>query len=779
MLDSTSETTDTAADGRRKPSQLAELKAGLLPEKRALAEDLRSLFGALGLSVRGYALRRHLDASSVTRYLNGERVPQWKFVAELIGDVREAAAPLTPEAEKALRDTHRAALRTNRRGSEIQNLQDRLASVDEETRRIKARERALEEALFDREKTLSESITRCHRLETRLDSQRSAHTADLALWKGEWEQLQDECGHLHQEVLFLQEALAVTRAELIAAEGECHRLETELETMAGLETRAGGVSSLMAALEAADRTATVSELLTVIGDLEARTQKAMARELVSSVSRSRRVEDVAALLTGLQRAGLHAHAEAALPALVMTRPVAETAAMAAELHRAGLEDYVATLLRSSIELHTPCDVIGLALLLRRGRLEEVTQTLLSAAFVVRTVTDVVAMTVWAAGTDAEPSTLAALGPAAAHRSSQEVVELSIALRNAGRDKHVESLRAAAAERRSAKDVVNVIECFMAKDMDTEADHVFALSQNRDVPHVLALARAMVQAGHSDRVASIVDHAVRHRPVDDVAAMIIDLYNTEHFPQAAQVLMSAVRRSAATAPCLFSALDKWYPGAEAVVHMVAASGSPENAAFLMACLESAGLHPLAEAVFRTTLMQRPTGHAGVFLQWLASSGTAAGREEALRERARAAHGPDTASLLLALVAARLSPAVDAVVQGAVTDAAAADVVMLIKQLRAVDHPTDPRAEEVIGRIAATVVDAWTTHKQVSLVITLSEIGLAHDAEFFTRRASERPNFKKNLKSEQTKHAQRVFSPKFWRKRPEDVEHEGGPVRAMRS
>ncbi len=138
MLDSTSETTDTTADGRRKSSQLAELKADLLPEKRALAEDLRALFGALGLSVR-YALRRHLDASSVTRYLNGERVPQWKFVAELIGDVREVAAPLTPEAEKALRDTHRAALRTNRRDSEIQNLQDRLASVDEETRRIKAR----------------------------------------------------------------------------------------------------------------------------------------------------------------------------------------------------------------------------------------------------------------------------------------------------------------------------------------------------------------------------------------------------------------------------------------------------------------------------------------------------------------------------------------------------------------------------------------------------------------------------------------------------------------
>ncbi|MGA5411368.1 hypothetical protein ACPCSC_29465 [Streptomyces lavendulocolor] len=762
MPDSSFQITDPATTGRGKAAQLASLRSDLPPERRALAEDLRALFGALGVSARRYAARRHLDASSVTRYLNGERVPPWDFVAGLAGDVREASAPLTAAAEKALRDTHRAALKTHRRSSEMQVLQDQLANADEETRRIKTRERALEEALFDREKSLSESMNRCQHLEMRLDDQRSAHKADLALWQGEYEQLRGECGDLRQEVLFLQEALAVTRAELIAAEGECQRLEAELDAMAQLESPGEGASSLMAALEAADRTTSVAELVAVVSDLEARTQKAMARELVSSASRSRRVEDVAALLSGLQQAGLQAHAEAALPALVMTRPATETAALAAELHHAGLDDCVATLLRSSIELHTPCDIVGLALILHRSQLTELTHSLLSAAFVVRTVTDVVAMTVWAAGTEGEPATLAALGPAAARRSPQEVVELSIALRSAGRDKHAESLQIAAAEQRSSKDIVHLIECFASKGMTLDADYVFAATQDRETRHVRGLVRALVQARHSDPAATVVDHAVRHWSVDDIASMIADFYSTEHFPQAAQALMGTLHHRPDAVTALFQALDRVPPGSEAVVEMAAASGSPEEAAYLLTCLESAELPSLAEVVFHSTLTQRPTGHAGLFLQVLGRYGAAAGQETALHDRARKAYGPDMARLLLALAATAMSRAISSVVRGAIADREPTEVVLLIKQLHAVDHPLSPRADDVLEHINDSVVDTWPVAKQAALVIALLEADLAGDAELLTKRASAQPRFKGTLKHEQTKHTQRVLSLRFWRK-----------------
>ncbi|MBB4986457.1 MULTISPECIES: hypothetical protein [Streptomyces] len=762
MPDRTVEMTDTNPDRRRKPAQLAALKDGLPAEKRALAEDLRALFGALGISVRRYAARRHLDASSVTRYLNGERVPPWEFVADLVGTVREVSAPLTPQAEAALRETHRTALKSNRRSSKVQELQDELADVDEESRRIRTRQRALEEALLDRERSLSDSLRRCENLELKLDEQQSAHRADVALWEGEYEQLQSECGDLRQEVLFLQEALAVTRAELIAAEEQCHRLEAELDALAELERPGEGASSLMAALEAADRTASVAELVAVVGDLEARTQQAMARELVSSASRSRRVEEVAALLSGLRQAGLHAHAETAVPALVMTRPVAETAALAAALHRAGFEDGVATLLRSSVELHAPCDIIGLCLGLHRDQLGELAESLLGAAFVVRTVTDVVAVVVWAAGTEVEPATLSALGLAAGHRSAQELAELTVALRNAGRDGHARSLHDAVADRGAAKDVVTTVECFTARGLTEDADRILAATQDRGVSHVLSLVRCLVQAGYGAAAAEIVDRAVERWQVDEIAGLIAALYSTDCFSQASQALMGAMRLSAESTRFLFRYLDDVYPGAEAVVEMVSASGSPERAAYLLTSLDRGGLPSLAEAVFQQTVEQRPTGYAGLFLQVLAVSDAAVMRESALYDRACADPGPEMAPLLLALAAARLFPAVDAVARGCAGSRDPGGLVLLLKRLHHLDHPSQPRAESVVVRIVETVVDGWEVDEQVNLAVALAQAGLAQDADLFTRQASGRPRFRNALRNEQNKHAQKVFSRTFWRK-----------------
>ncbi|MYT92401.1 hypothetical protein GTY40_15310 [Streptomyces sp. SID8359] len=768
MSDSAVEITAPKPTGPGRPLTLAALKEGLAPEKRALAEDLRALFGALDVSVRRYAVRRHLDASSVTRYLSGERVPPWEFVAGLIGDVREVSAPLTPAAEAALHETHRAALKTNRRSSEMQTLQDELAVADEETRRIKARQRALEEAIVDRERTLQESVSRCRRLEVQIDEEQSAHRADIALWEGEYEQIRRECHDLSQEVLFLQEALAVARAELIAAEGQCHQLEADLDAMSRLEGRGEGASSLMAALEAANSTASVAELVQVVGDLEARTQQAMARELVSAASRSRRVEEVAALLSGLQEAGLPAHADTAIPALVMTRPVAETAALAGALHRAGFEDGVAALLRASVELHSPCDVIGLCLGLHRDQLDELAESLLAAAFVVRPVAEAVAIAVWAAGTEVEQATVTALGPAFGRRGAQELVELSIALRAAGRHRHADTLPTAVAERRDARAVVNVIECFTDRGLASEADRVFAVAQERSVPHVLALVRALVQGRHSGAVGGVVEQAVARWSAREIATMITDLYNTDHFPQAAQALMSALHSPTVETRLLLHQVDEVSPGAEAVVGMVADTGSPERAAHLLLCLESGGLPLLAEVVFEQTLTHKPTGHTGQFLGVLAQSGAAVMSEAGLYERACSAAGPDMAPLLLALATARQDKAVASVALGCIRTHDLSDLVVLLRQLHKLDNPIQPRGADVVDQIVGAVVQNWPMEDQASLVVALAQAGLPRDSALLTHRAAaSRPKFRSLLRHEQTKHAQKVLSRTFWRKGPTTV------------
>ncbi|NUH36475.1 tetratricopeptide repeat protein [Streptomyces samsunensis] len=283
--------------------RLAPLKDGLAPEKQALAEDLRRAFLTLGISVRRYAVRRYLNPSTVTRYLNGERIPPWDFVAGVIADVQEAHAPLTPEAKETLRVLHRDAVKAKQHSSEVQALQAKLAEADEKTQRITTRQRVLQEALRDRESRLASVRGRCRNLETQFEEQRLAHRAQVQLSQVAYQRLQEECGDLHEQVVYLQEALATTRAELMAVENRCHRLETRLETVQELyrdereddETR----SIIWRLRELADHGSSAFELVRAVGDLELRTRQTMENKLSPSASQSRTIEELVGLLAAL------------------------------------------------------------------------------------------------------------------------------------------------------------------------------------------------------------------------------------------------------------------------------------------------------------------------------------------------------------------------------------------------------------------------------------------------------------------------------------------------
>lgn len=283
--------------------RLAPLKDGLAPEKQALAEDLRRVFLTLGISVRRYSVRRYLNPSTVTRYLNGERIPPWDFVAGVIADAQETYAPLTPEAETALRELHQNAVKTNQHSSEVQALQAKLAEADEETRRITTRQRTLREALRDRESRLAGVHGRCRDLKTQFEEQQLAHRAEVQLWQGVYQRLQEECGDLQEQVIYLQEALALTRAELVAAEDRCHRLETRLETVQELckdERKDNETRSIIWRLgELADHGSSVLELVRAVGNLELRTRQAVESKLSPSAGQCRTIEEVVGLLAAL------------------------------------------------------------------------------------------------------------------------------------------------------------------------------------------------------------------------------------------------------------------------------------------------------------------------------------------------------------------------------------------------------------------------------------------------------------------------------------------------
>ncbi|MDX3640338.1 ATP/GTP-binding protein [Streptomyces sp. MB09-02B] len=741
---------------------LAPLKVGLPPERRALAEDLRRVFLTLGVSVRRYAARRHHDASSVTRYLSGDRVPPWHFVAGVIADVQEARIPLTPEAETALRDLHRAALKTNRRSSEVQVLQDRLAEADEETRRITTRQRALEEALQDREVRLAEVRSRCRHLETRIEEQRLDHRAELAVWHGEYARLEEECGDLQEQVIYLQEALTVTRAELIAAEDRCHRLETQLEITqeADRDQSADGVPpSLMLILEEADRTSSVPDLVRTVGDLELRTRQATASELVRSASQSRTVEEVAGLLAALRQAGFDAHAQTALPAMVMVRSIDDTSALARELFRAGLEEYVLTLVQASVKFHQPEDVAAFALALDRAGLPRFAESLLGAVAVVRPVADMVSVAASLVDGELDSAVGAAMATAAVQRSVTDLVALSIALREACLIRCAEAVRLAVAAERSASDVAEFIRSLSRHGLTEDAEAVFDRTQDRTVSHLMPLIHAL----WDDRAWTVLHRAAESRSGHDIALLISDLYMVGRHQHAAELLvMTLRRRPAELVQELVGVLVGLTVGSEAVLRAAARTLPPATAAALLVCLERIGLLEQAATIFQSMVHNELAGHAGLFLSTLAQAGSHYGSHEALEQHARTMSVPTLAPLLLALESASLTEHLDAVILASCSDCPFLDVAMLLKRLDFLDSAHDQRIRSVVQRILEHTVHTRSPGNQAALVGALEGLGLHTCAADLTAKATRAHGrrFTEELKQDQNKHEQRFLSRAFW-------------------
>ncbi|WP_018570045.1 hypothetical protein [Streptomyces sp. PsTaAH-124] len=752
---------ETAVASRVRPVVLAPLKDGLAPEKRALAEDLRRVFLSLGISVRRYAARRFLNPSSVTRYLSGERLPPWDFVAGVIADVEEAQAPLTPEAEAALRELHREALKSNRHSSEVQALQDKLAEADEDTRRITTRQRALEEALRDREGRLAKVRGRCRNLEEQLEEQHLTHRGEVELWQGEYARLHEECGDLQEQVIYLEGELAVTRAELIAAEDRCHRLENRLETLQDLGDEGKPsveAPSLMMMLEEADRRSSVPELVRAVGDLELRTRKAMASELVRAASQSRTVEEVAGLLSALRQAGFDAHAQTALPAMVMVRSVDDTSALARELFREGLQEYVLILVQASVKFHQPEDVAEFALALRRSGLDEHAGSLLGAAAVVRSAPDLVSVALALAGGELDGAVCAAMSAAAAERAVPDLVTLSIMLREACLPRYADALQRAAAGRRSASDVAEFVRALGRHGLAQDAETVFTETQRRSVGHLIPL----VQALHDNRAWTVLSEAAQHRPVDDVAVLISELHLTGRHQFAANLLVLTVRtRPAEQVARLLETLGAMAPGAEAVLRASARLLAPEEACALLVCLERFGLTAPAEAVFRCIVYDELVGHAGLFLAALARSGSRYARVDVLSDHTAGMSESTVAPLLLALESASLLVHLDAVIEDRYLRCPVVDVVLLARRLASVTEAA-PRVDRVLDRLVEHTVRVRSLADQAALVTALRAAMLDRCAERLAAEAlaAHGGRFRDELTREETKHEQKVMSRAFW-------------------
>ncbi|MEU9337039.1 response regulator [Streptomyces sp. NPDC048290] len=220
-------------------AELRPLGDDLNDASRALAQSLRELFDGLKVSVRRYAARRCLDPGTVSRYLNGTRLPPWQVISDLFADVAEhRGTAVTTEAIELVRGLYRSAVdAASSPKHAVEILAQQLADADRVSRRSTVRGDVLGDALLDRTQRIADLETRLNQLEAdRVAEQKRAD--ELALAHPDISGLIAERSQLQQEIERLGTALREAQEQRAAAEGRCDLLERQLEAVEQAATAA-------------------------------------------------------------------------------------------------------------------------------------------------------------------------------------------------------------------------------------------------------------------------------------------------------------------------------------------------------------------------------------------------------------------------------------------------------------------------------------------------------------------------------------------------------------
>lgn len=641
---------------------LSALSEDVAAEKRALAESLRELFTALDMSIRRYAARHHLDTSTVSRYLQGKRVPQWSFVTQLMDDLRENGRPPTPDVVELLRVQHGRALGDGSPRQKLQELQHQLALADQRSQMAEKRRRQLTRMLRDQKRELSKTHTKLLRLDREREEQQYAHEAAVVAWEGHYDSLREQRDQLRVEVGALNEELVRARDEVSAAEQQCAELERELATA---EQRLGKAESglfLVEALETVDRTTSVPELVELVTRLNTAARMTVATELVKSATATRAVREVAVLIESLYAARHHRHAEAALSALVLVRPVADTASLISELAFRGLQAPASTVIQSVIEMRSTHDVVSIVAVIDQFGLNEYTNALLGAAMTTKSIDAVVELLGLLDSFGMGHLIESAVKVCARERPVWDLADLIASLEDAPLLRpFTDQLERAAATGRSAQDIITLVDALSRRLTLDHAEHVLQLSTAGGAPERMAALIAALHIGSLRGFAvSLLSSAVREWPVANVAKLIVELRVASNWQHAVNALAEAARAfTKVEFASLIDTMEITTNGGVAVIFDEVVAIRPyEDLVVLIKTLELCGFPQYADSVFWKTVRSRPIGLAGNLAGALRVSGTRQVWPETLRMYARNLPLGDIVLLSLVLESAGLRADVQA-------------------------------------------------------------------------------------------------------------------------
>jgi hypothetical protein len=202
----------------RQSTVLKPLDEDLSPEVRAWASEVRELFAASGLSIgRFVALCPNIDKGTVSRYLNGRRVPRdrW-FLDKLVSIQADAGRPVTPAVHEHLNDLQLRALEVaHPHEYRVRLVKDELEVALTSLREAQRYARALEEQLAERKRQVEELSAEKQRLRSAWDDVRASREAERE--------------RLIEEIADLEQRLDQAQQRTLDAEERCRRLEGILD----------------------------------------------------------------------------------------------------------------------------------------------------------------------------------------------------------------------------------------------------------------------------------------------------------------------------------------------------------------------------------------------------------------------------------------------------------------------------------------------------------------------------------------------------------------------
>ncbi|TDD98176.1 hypothetical protein [Actinomadura rubrisoli] len=201
------------------PAVLKPLDPALSPQVRTWASELRTIWAASGMSINRFAHLHPVDKGTLSRYLNGRRVPRdhW-FLDKLLAVQAEQGKEVSQEVREHLTRLQLEALQV----AHPQEYRVRLVSDELELAVVGQREaeryaRSLEEQLADRN----------HRLEELTDQ----HGRLRAAWDADRAATQAHKNRLDTEIADLTRHLDQARQRSTHAEQRCRNLEDLLDRL--------------------------------------------------------------------------------------------------------------------------------------------------------------------------------------------------------------------------------------------------------------------------------------------------------------------------------------------------------------------------------------------------------------------------------------------------------------------------------------------------------------------------------------------------------------------